>query len=427
MVKFLILLKKEIKELMTLRMFLPLIAMVAVFSGLGNILGKEAKKNQEARPVWIASESKNHEAEEIAEFLKTSGFEAYVFVDKKENIINRAKKENVPFALIIPDDFGEKVKNFQPARIELYSIASNFSILAASKNQAAGASIALINDFISNKWIAQKQAGLPLQILKQPVRTEEHVVIGNKEAEISMAALMGFIQKQTTFIPIILFVVIVMAAQMVAAAVATEREDKTLETLLSLPIDRRAIVFAKLIAAGAVAILAAGLYMFGFNQYIKGVMGGAGAAATGKAIAAALEALGIKFGIGAYALLGATLFLGILVALSIAMILGVMTESVKDVQAITTPLMVAVLLPYILTLFTDINKAGTLMKYFIYAIPFSHPFLAAQKIITHDYKFIIGGIIYQLVVFLIFVVIAARIFSSDKVLTMRLKLRKPIS
>jgi ABC-2 type transport system permease protein len=101
------------------------------------------------------------------------------------------------------------------------------------------------------------------------------------------------------------------------------------------------------------------------------------------------------------------------------MILGSMVDNVKSVQAVTTPVMILVLLPYLLTLLVDINTVSSGLKYLIYAIPFSYPFLASQKILLHDYGFIVLGILYEMMVFLAFVVAAARIFSTDKILTAR--------
>ena len=125
-----------------------------------------------------------------------------------------------------------------------------------------------------------------------------------------------------------------------------------------------------------------------------------------------------------YLMLGLSLFMGILVGLSIAMILGILSENIKSVQAAITPLMILILLPYFLVLFLDINTISPVLKYVIYAIPFSHPFLAAQNIILGSYMPIIYGIIYQFVVFMIFVIISTKIFSSDKVITLRIKFGK---
>jgi ABC-2 type transport system permease protein len=93
--------------------------------------------------------------------------------------------------------------------------------------------------------------------------------------------------------------VIVVASQMVATAIATEKENKTLETLLSAPVSRKTVVSAKLLGAGIAALIFAGIYMIGLNFYTKGLMGGS---ATSDAVLEAVKTLGIDFGIHGYLL-----------------------------------------------------------------------------------------------------------------------------
>jgi len=50
------------------------------------------------------------------------------------------------------------------------------------------------------------------------------------------------VTQQTLLIPIVLFMVIMMSAQMIAASIAGEKENKTLETLLSTPVGKGALV-----------------------------------------------------------------------------------------------------------------------------------------------------------------------------------------
>jgi ABC-2 type transport system permease protein len=90
------------------------------------------------------------------------------------------------------------------------------------------------------------------------------------------------------------------------------------------------------------------------------------------------------------------------------------------VQIMIMPLMMIVLLPYLITMFIDINSTSPILKWVIYAIPFSHPFLAAQFIFAHNFTAVIAGIVYQSVLFLVFATVAARIFSTDRILTMKL-------
>ncbi len=216
----------------------------------------------------------------------------------------------------------------------------------------------------------------------------------------------------------------IIASQMVAMAMANEKENKTLETLLSSPVNRKTIVFAKLIGAGTVALLSAGFYMIGFRSYINGITGTMAKNPASGQVTQILKDLGIVFGPVEYILLGASLFLGILVALAMAMILGSMTESSKNIQSIITPLMLLVLIPYFLTLFLDINAISPIARFALYIIPFMHTFLSVQKLMAHDYLFVIFGIIYQLIVFIIFVALAAKIFSSDKILTLKFSFKR---
>ncbi len=88
------------------------------------------------------------------------------------------------------------------------------------------------------------------------------------------------------------------------------------------------------------------------------------------------------------------------------------------------PLMLFVMIPYILSIFTDLRTLSLPARILIYAIPFSHPFMTTQNILFHNYKAIGAGIAYMLIVFIILVFTAARIFSTDRVLTMKLRWRR---
>lgn len=421
--KFFVLVKKEIKELITIEMILPLLIMILVFSMIGNVISKETKKAAAPQPLWVVNEDDSQAAKDMIDALEKFNYNIVLFNDGVDSVLKEAKQKNVSNILVIPAGFGDGIKNFQPQKLKIYNLINSYALSAATKGQATAGAVAIVNRYFIDDWLKKNNVQIPVDSFTNPVGVEEFAVINGKQAQIPLAQVMNFISRQTTFIPIVLFMVIIFSAQMVASTVASEKENKTFETLLSSPINRKTIIIAKLFSAGLVAILFAGFYMVGFNSYLKGIYGGLSSPG-GQATSQALTSLGIVFGPGSYILLGLSLFMGILVALAIAIILGILVENVKNVQAVITPLMVLVLLPYLLTLLVDINSLSPVFKYAMYIIPFTHPFLAAQKIITHDYLFILYGIIYQLIIFLVFVVIAAKIFSSDKIFTLRLGRKK---
>jgi len=424
MKKFLILLKKEIKELITIQMILPLIVMVVMFSFIGNMLSKEIAKTRIPQPALILNQDTKETGEKIMEILKAANFKPTILNEGSiDEALIQAKENKISSLLVIQSGFAKNIDSFKPQEITVYKIAENFSITSSVKYSSLDNAITVINAYYSNQWIQNKKINIAPEILKNPIKTNEIVVIKDKKANVPIAAVLGYIQKQVTFIPIVLFLVIIMAAQMVAMAVASEKENKTFEILLSSPINRKTIIFAKLIGAGIVALLFAGVYMIGFNFYIKGMTSGL-VSTNSDGLMSVFASLGIVIGPLGYFLLGLSLFMAILVALAIAMILGIMADSVKSVQTVTTPLMILVLLPYFLTLLIDINTLSPVFKYLIYAIPFSHPFLATQNIFLGSFAPIVYGIIYQFVIFMIFVILAARIFSSDKIITLKLRLGK---
>ena len=137
-----------------------------------------------------------------------------------------------------------------------------------------------------------------------------------------------------------------------------------------------------------------------------------------------MRQLGLYFSTSGYIILGLSIFLAILVALALAIILGVLAEDFRSAQNMIMPLMFMVMIPYFISLFADINTVSLPLKILILAIPFSHPFLVSQNLYLGNYGMIAAGLAYMLIVFFVLVVFAARIFSTDKILTMKLRFGK---
>ena len=423
MKKFFVLLKKEIKELITLQTILPMIVVVIIFSLIGNIMSKETAKLSTPQTILILNQDTVSIGNKISEILKTNNFKAEILTDINiTEALDKAKENEISSILIITNGFEKDINSFRPHRLVVYKILKNFSMFSDIKYSKLDNVVNIINTYYSDEWITQKVIGIDAENLKNPVKIDEFISIKDKTANVPLSAVSGYIKKQTIFIPIILFMVIVLASQMVAMTVASEKENKTFEILLSSPLNRKTIIFAKLIAAGLVALLLVGVYMIGMNSYMTGISGGA--ISVNENLKDIFVSLGIVISPLGYLLLGSSLFVGILVGLAIAMILGILSENIKSVQATITPLMIFILLPYFLVLFLDFNTVPQIFKYIIYAIPFSHPFLATQNIILGNFAPIIYGIIYQFIVFMIFVIIGAKIFSSDKIITLKWNLKR---
>ncbi|MFA5062163.1 MAG: ABC transporter permease [Patescibacteria group bacterium] len=413
MKKFYILVKKEIKELLTIQMIAPLIMVVIVFVFIGKTVGKQvAQTAQSNTPIAVLDLDNSKSSKNLEDALKNNHFDITVYQNlSADEAVARARSDNEKSLVVIPAGFEQNLNNQKTTPLPIYTIMTNFSFTGSRGSQNLAIALAAINENLNKK---------PAEKLLQE---DDYVVIGDRQAHVSPAAISGYISSQTTFIPIVLFLVIVFASQLIVTSIATEKENKTLETLLSSPVSRRSLVAAKLVGAGLVALLTSAIYLVGMRSYINGITGSTGGG-TNAAIQAAAVQLGLVFNSTDYILLGLSLFFGILVALSIALILGSFAQDTKSAQGIISPLMLLIMLPYFMIMFLDLNTISPALKYLIYIIPFSHPFLAAPNLMLGQYYNIWLGIGYMAILFLIFVIIAARIFASDKILTLNLNFKR---
>ena len=424
MKKFWVLIRKEIKEMMTLQVLAPMLITVLIFIFIGKVAGGEIEKAKKMTDITVMDLDNSATSSLIVDALNKSNFTVKKFDGQDETaMINNSKSNNINVALVIPANFEKGLASGEQQKVKTYSILKNFSMTGSKDSAMLEGAITSINEAASNQLIKQKVAIEDPAKLKNPILREDNVMIGEKQAATDPTAIMSFVSSQTALIPIVLFIVIVFAATMIATAIATEKENKTLETLLTAPVDRKFIVSSKMIGAGFVSLISAAIYMFGFKYYMNGVSGGA-MNAQNEVLKDAIEKLGLTFDLNGYLLLGGTLFLGILCALAIATILGAFAEDAKSVNGLISPLMVIIMIPYFLTMFVDMNSLSPALKTLIYAIPFSYPFMAGPNIYLHNYSILIYGMIYQLIFFIVFVYIAAKIFSSDKIITLKLNFSK---
>jgi len=296
------------------------------------------------------------------------------------------------------------------------------SSTAGASSARVGDTINAINNYLGNELIKQDSGGLDPDVIKYPVISIDNTIIGEKSAVISPSEVTSFIMSQTLFIPIVMFIIIIFSSQMIGVSVASEKENKTLETLLSTPVSRLTLVTTKMLAAAVAALIMASVYMLGFSYYMEGLTGGNLSAE--ESSRGAISQLGLSIGTTGYIMLGISLFLSILIALAIAMILGAFAEDVKKVQGLLAPIIFLIMIPYLFSMFIDIPNSSIFIRLIVYIIPFSHTFLAAPNIFLQNYNVIYMGAAYQFVVFMILAVIATRIFSSDKILTLKLNFGK---
>ncbi|MBR0141919.1 MAG: ABC transporter permease, partial [Ruminococcus sp.] len=359
-----------------------------------------------------------------------------------DNYSEILKENNLDSIIIIPEGFTDLInKNEKPelitvSRMESAAMMSNISNHTSDVTN-------LINTYIYKEL--SKKAGITeeeLNYMTSPVNIVENTVVADKSANISVETIMNNVMMKNQILPIVVFILITMVSQTIMNAIANEKIDKTLETLLSAPVSRSSIIGAKMLAAAIVAMLNAAFYMVGFSSFMSGTANSTnlssnmnmdslkemteGASSVGDIISteAKLSQLGLSLGITDYLLVGLQLFITIMICLSVSIILGALVNDTKSSQTMIMPLLMLAMIPYMISIFADINSLPVVFRTLVYAIPFTHTFSAMSNLMFGHYSLFFGGIIYQIIVLAVCMFFALRLFNSDKILTISLNFGK---
>ncbi len=404
--------KKELRELMTPATFLPIIIMAIVFGSMGNTIGGIEEELEEP-PVIALINSDNGNFSKLAEtvFNSTSNVTFYSKdISNKIEALNILKDEDGQALIVISNNFSENILSGKTGEFEIYWVMQGAGILDSISSSVVETVISSINTEITKSLISQENKSVNTTTALNPTKRNETTFFKNKELTgISPGQIANVLSQQSTFIPIIMMIIIIMAGQIVISSMALEKENKTLETLLTLPVKRTSIVAGKIIAAAIVGLILALIYMIGMGSYLMSFQfeGGEGTTA----------AFDLSLGATDLVITGVVVFVSLVAALAFCMLLGTMAKNFKSAQTLTFPVAVLVLIPMFITMFKDFDTLPLALKAIVFGIPFSHPMMAPRALLFDDYLFVLGGIIYVSIFALIMVALVVYVFKTDRIVT----------
>jgi ABC-2 type transport system permease protein len=259
-----------------------------------------------------------------------------------------------------------------------------------------------------------------------PVSISYASIIKGNVVEVAPSQITSLIMSQSIMLPIMVMMMVIFAIQMAATSIALEKEQKTLETLMTLPVGRLTILSGKLTGSVVIAIAGSISYMIGFGYYTSSAFSFAP-----QLTSVDLTGVGIGIQPVGYALLGLVMFVTLVSALALAISLAVFTDSVRSAQSITGVLIVPLIIPAMILMFSDIDMLPSAVQWIMLAIPYTHTMLATKAAFLGDYWLMIRSIVYISVFTVVVLWVAARIFSTERIITARftsfsLRRKKPV-
>lgn len=437
--KFGNLLKKELRELLTKQAIISMVFTMVLLIVMGQVIGGAMQDADDS-----AEEAANNIAlcnQDDSEFTKN-------MLENMENTnVTLVELESDDYAaelerldrkslIIIPQGFGDSIVNQRKVgEVKFVNTLKGGGFTSTMSTATATEAVSSIEKACSDELMRNDYGvtDAEIELAKNPVSTTEYTVHKGKTAAASSAGISAVLMLQSMIAPFAIFFLLLMAAQMIMTAISTEKIDKTLETLLSAPVPRMTVLMAKMVAAVITALLNALFMMIGFVFYMLGMAGsaagemadavtstGAVEAVNGAtvSISQAMADLGIALSPADYVLFAIQLFLTLAIGLAISLILGAMATDVKSVQTLTMPIMIAVMIPFFVSMFMDVNDMSPVFKTIIYAIPFTHTYTALTNLMNGDMIIFWGGLAYQIIFFAVCMFLAVKMFTTDKLFTM---------
>jgi ABC-2 type transport system permease protein len=415
---------KEVKEMVRdpkilLGMIIVPLIMFPLMGFAVQISVESAEQSIGVTSIALIDQDGGSVAKDLEGYLKIFNFTVTLLDDVSlDQAITQIEDTNITNLVIIPSGFSQNITEGGTATLTIYTPFEGVGGIAASAQSSA------INNLLysfENAIVDQRiNEAFPeansTEILN-PILLSEKSIVKGKSADVSPDVLFGLMMSQSVAMPVGIMTLLIFSMQLASTAVASEKEEKTLETLLTMPINRTTILAGKLTGSIIVAIVGALAYLVGFSYYMNSFTG---MIPTGTVD---LAAIGLEPTIASYTIIGVSLFMALLSALALAISLSVFADDVRGAQALVGPLFILFIVPMIFSMFTDIYTLPFPLSIILLAIPFTHSMLATNVTFTGNYIGAIGGIIYMVIFTIIVLYIASRLFGTEKILTAKLRFK----
>lgn len=353
----------------------------------------------------------------MLDYLKTNRTVSVIQAGSLNQALTQFQGTTSSAMIYIPSGFSDNVTTGVKGKMIIYGNIKNMNIAETQSTNVVGTLVNIYSYYYSIARIdsllqAAGEVASP-DAIRTPISIDYQSIIKGNVLNISPDAIVSVVMNQSIMLPIMIMVMVMFAIQMAATSIALEKEQKTLETLMTLPVGRLTILGGKLAGSIVIAVAGAIAYMIGFGYYMGSAMSFAQLSTVN------LGGAGIGIQPVGYVLLGINIFVTLVSALAMAISLAVFTDNVRSAQSLTGILIVPIILPAIILMFSDIDMLPQTFQWVMLAIPYTHSILASKAAFMGDYWIVLRSITYISVFTIVVLYIAAKIFSTERIITAR--------
>jgi len=423
---------KELKELLRdpkilVGMVLMPVLILPLMGGAISISQEAVARELARMSIAVWDRDKSDASSVLIGFLRSSLNQSIVAISavNEAEAVAKVLETETTVLLEIPVGYGANVSRGVRGILHVFIALKSMGVAETGKGSLAEQvidtySYALSLQKIQSLLEQAKVTGVDPKAVYSPLSVKYSSVVKGKIVNVSPQSIFGVMMSQGVMLPVTAIMLLTFSMQIAATSIAVEKEEKTLETLMTLPVGRLTILTGKLAGSIIVAVAGAVAYMIGFGYYMSSAMG----FAVGDNLNVNLSELGLTLTPQGLLLLGVAMFVTLVSGLALALSIAVFTDNVRSAQSLVGVIYIPVMVPMVVLMFADINMLPLPFQIVLYALPYTHTILASKAVFLGDNITVLTSILYISLFTVIILYIAAKIFTSERVITARIRPRK---
>lgn len=398
------LLRKELREVFTISSLISVVLLSTIYASIGKGIGSIAEEATKKPVVAVVNLDVDEFGRTIETAVKTFADAVYTGSNIEE-ALERLKKANGSALLIIQRDFSQKLASNQQAKIKVVFLLKGLGIMDTIPSESFSNFLNNLERQIVMTLLIQHGVESPNFVLDPVGREEATMYLGKTLEGLSPSQILSYFSNRWMIVSVVIMMLILMSGGAVISSMGLEKENKTLETLLTMPVPRSYIILAKILAAAISGLVMAAIYMAGFSFYMKSFE---------ISVAASLK---MEMNFADYGLVGLSMFSALLCGIGLAMLLGLLSKDFKSAQTMTFPLVALAIFSMMITMFKDVSTMPMPLKTVVYAVPFTHAMTSVRNIFFDNYAPVMYGVLYNFILAGVLLGIIVKIFNSDSLIT----------
>jgi len=417
---------KEVKELVRdPKILIGVILMpILIFPVMGSAIQISQESVQRAVrgasfAVWTNDDGFVTDA--MLDYLYTNNTVVPIVADNLEDALTLFTSTDSSAMVYIPDGYNDNITLGRQGRIKIYANLRSLNMAETQSTDLVSNLINIYNYYFSITKIQNlltESGGIGTALgYRNPITLDYASILKGSVLEIAPSAIFNLVMSQSIMLPIMVMMMVMFAIQMAATSIALEKEQKTLETLMTLPVSRMTILGGKLSGSIVIAIAGSISYLIGFGYYMNSAF-----SFVPEAMSMNISDVNLGITPFGFLLVGVVIFVTLVSALAMALSVAVFADNVRSAQSFTGVLVTPIMIPALVLMFSDIEMLPPTFQYLLLIIPYTHSIIATKAAFLGNYFVVLRSIFFISIWTVAVLYIAAKIFSTERIITARFQL-----